>query len=92
MMSSRPTFCNFPYVDSAYYEGDPYLLALSLVLPIRVKKEFSPLFSQRFFYVLFATLIIETEGNWIRATGSVMFWVHLSNYMLLVLHVPDLAA
>ena len=65
MMSSRPTFCNFPYVDSAYYEGDPYLLALSLVLPIRVKKEFSPLFSQRFFYVLFATFIIETEGNWI---------------------------
>lgn len=54
MVYLRPTLSNSQYLGSAYYESDPYLLSLSLVLPaIRVKKGFSPLFSQRFLFVCF---------------------------------------
>lgn len=73
-----------------YFESDPNFLSLSLALPafsVKKKKDFLHDFpSDVWRFVLFA-IFIEIEGKWIRDV-----FVHLSNHILLVLHVLDSAA
>lgn len=87
MVSLRPTLSNSDsqYLSSAYYGNNPSLLSLSLVLSaIRVKKIFSLYFPSGFvcLLILFVICIIEIESKWIRNV-----FVHVNNYMLLVLLV-----